>query len=877
MKPILCLFLFLAFLVSANAQQLNGRIIDEQGNPIPNSTVYIYEVRRGIVANDLGQFQVSLFPGNYTCEFRSLGYNTEKQTITITNEEVSLSVTLKSTSYLLNEVVVYPYNEDPAYKIMRKAIAYAPYYRYQIKSYTSQAYIKGSLKIDKIPGILKRMAKINDSDFNIASMVGKTYVLESNSQIRYTSPEKYHQRVMAIKSTIPKEFNLSNGLGIITSNIYSPQMDERISPLSAGAFQYYNFKLEDVSYQSDFIVNRIRVIPRKKSTKLFSGHLYILENTWNVYMADLSASEMGTVIRYRINYHPVKPDVFLPTTYDLSLQINTMGIKGRGKYFASIRYDSLNVTPRQPELITEKHLTKEAPDNKASVKQQKLMDEIEKLSQKENLTTRDANRLSRMMTQVVEPQEVKAQRESLEIKDIEQVKIERDSLVFKHDSTYWAGIRVVPLQENEWLSYRINDSLSISSDTAQISERVNQLVIQNTPQSPLGKILQGSTLKRGKITFKYDGLSDALREYNFTDGFWLGTRIGLNYSFDKNNTFTLVPSVYYTTARNRVLWHVRGSLSYLPASLGYFSVDFGHISRDINGVSGESRLYNSLTSLLSGKNFIRFYDSRFVNFHNRIDVANGFTLSTNFEIDHRNQLVNRTAFNVLKKEVTENIFSSPTDYPQHTATKLSVTITYTPFLRYRMNNGKKKYDTSKYPTFHFNYVGGLGLFKSDYPAPIFHRLGFAIRQELKTSYFSKLNYQAITGFFVSKKQLYLNDFKYFTMQSMLFSAKSFDHTFQLLAPYSNTQKWWLETHINYQSDYLLLKNIPLLEQYLFNETVHLHTLSTDNMPFYLEAGYSIGLPVLSRVGVFGNFHEKRLKEFGFKISYPLLNLLEKSF
>ena len=47
MKPILCLFLFLAFLVSANAQQLNGRIIDEQGNPIPNSTVYIYEEHIG--------------------------------------------------------------------------------------------------------------------------------------------------------------------------------------------------------------------------------------------------------------------------------------------------------------------------------------------------------------------------------------------------------------------------------------------------------------------------------------------------------------------------------------------------------------------------------------------------------------------------------------------------------------------------------------------------------------------------------------------------------------------------------------------------------------------------------------------------------------
>lgn len=49
---------------------------------------------------------------------------------------------------------------------MRQAIAHAPYYRYQIKEYRSEAYIKGSMTIDKIPGILRRAMKVNDKKFD---------------------------------------------------------------------------------------------------------------------------------------------------------------------------------------------------------------------------------------------------------------------------------------------------------------------------------------------------------------------------------------------------------------------------------------------------------------------------------------------------------------------------------------------------------------------------------------------------------------------------------------------------------------------------------------------------------------------------------------
>jgi hypothetical protein len=178
------------------AQQLKGVIVDKEGEPVPNSTVYIHEVAKGIAADHLGEFQTTLEPGTYTCEFRSLGYETFTRQVTMSEENKVIRVALQERSYMLREVVVHPSSdEDPASRIMRKAIAHAPYYRYQVKEYTSEAYIKGSLTIAKIPGILKRTMKVNNSNFDPNTLIGKPLVMESKSDIRFTSPESYTQNV----------------------------------------------------------------------------------------------------------------------------------------------------------------------------------------------------------------------------------------------------------------------------------------------------------------------------------------------------------------------------------------------------------------------------------------------------------------------------------------------------------------------------------------------------------------------------------------------------------------------------------------------------------------------------------------------------------
>ena len=115
---------YIIIMTSLQAQQLSGVIVNKKGEPIPNSTLYIYEIAKGIAADNRGEFQTVLTPGSYTCEFRSLGYESKKNTVLMGKENQTIRVELQERSYMLKEVVVYATksNEDPAYRIMRKAI-----------------------------------------------------------------------------------------------------------------------------------------------------------------------------------------------------------------------------------------------------------------------------------------------------------------------------------------------------------------------------------------------------------------------------------------------------------------------------------------------------------------------------------------------------------------------------------------------------------------------------------------------------------------------------------------------------------------------------------------------------------------------------------
>lgn len=89
----------------AHIEELNGRVTDEQGNPLPGVNVIVKGLQRRVVTDQAGAFNIRAGPGD-TLRFRLMGFYEEEIPVT---SPISLYVTLLSKPSSLGEVVVIGY------------------------------------------------------------------------------------------------------------------------------------------------------------------------------------------------------------------------------------------------------------------------------------------------------------------------------------------------------------------------------------------------------------------------------------------------------------------------------------------------------------------------------------------------------------------------------------------------------------------------------------------------------------------------------------------------------------------------------------------------------------------------------------------------
>ena len=866
MKRILFSSILLSSCILMFSQTLKGKITSTKGDAIPYATIFIFELSQGIVADEQGNFQTKLQNGDYSCEIRSIGYETQSKKITIHVGNNEFQFVLPDKPLTLNELTVNPSKDNPAKRVMLQAIAHAPLYLYQVAAYTATNYMKGSAKIDKIPELVKIMLK----DKKLESLIGKVLVLESQSEVSFKSPATYTQKVLAFKSSIPKEMTPKGGMRTSTSSIYQSDFMGYISPLSPQAFQYYRFKLIDIFSSGKLQINKISVTPKLKNEKLLEGFIYIVENDWNVFHLDLSVNDMGTITRYKINYSEVKPQVFMPVSYEMNTTIGTAGVKGNAKFYSSIQYLTVNLNKSSQlfksnvnqTLVSE--LQKKAND--------KVLKKIEIINSKKNLTTQNAKTLTKLLTKTLEPQELSAERESLEVIHTEKVKLDVDSLAEMRDSVFWENTRKVPLQKEEALSFLVKDTLPPSKKVSTSSNSIT--VSLGTKSTKATNWLFGGNAKLSdKIDLKYDGfLRGILKEYNFVDGFWLGQKLSLNIKTSKTNNLTFSPAIYYTTARKALNWNLNSNYNYAPMSNGNLSLNFGQTTSDIQGEMGTSRFLNSLSSLFFGDNVIRFYQNQFLKLENKIDLVHGLVLNAAFLYENRKLPYNYTGFHFWGKNPRQNYTEKEymLAFPTNSATTATLLLQYTPAYTYKIQEGKKVYLNSKFPTFGLEYKKAIPVLRQTEQAS-YDRLKFTIRQAIQISSFDWISYNVQAGSFISKKNLYTPDFNYFATSSLMISNHSFDNSFQFLPNYTFSNKNWVEAHFNLNSEYLILKRLSFLQTQQFNESFHLSMLWSEQFPTsYVEAGYSVGINNLGRLGVFAGFNGLKYEKLGVKLSLTLL-------
>ena len=154
MNRIVTLLIIINCCLCLSAQTLRGKIENVNREPVPFATIYIHEITSGIVADEQGEFQTKLKSGTYTCEIRSIGYESQTKTVEVTNSGVALNIKLVEKPVLLKELTITSSRVNPADRVMRHAIAQAPFHLCQVLEYSSENYIKGSAKIEKVPSLM---------------------------------------------------------------------------------------------------------------------------------------------------------------------------------------------------------------------------------------------------------------------------------------------------------------------------------------------------------------------------------------------------------------------------------------------------------------------------------------------------------------------------------------------------------------------------------------------------------------------------------------------------------------------------------------------------------------------------------------------------
>jgi hypothetical protein len=194
---------------------ISGSIKSKQnGSPLSFSSVLIKGTTKGVTANNKGFYTISLEPGNYTLVYQYIGYQSYEQTVSVTNADQTIHIQLTQQDYNLNEVIVKSGGEDPAYSIIRKAIASRAFHLKEIKQYNAQVYIKGQLQLRDYPKkFLGQKIDFEDGDTSKQKML-----LLSETIANYSVKEPNQRKIEVISTKLSGQ---SDGFGFSSPQIIS--------------------------------------------------------------------------------------------------------------------------------------------------------------------------------------------------------------------------------------------------------------------------------------------------------------------------------------------------------------------------------------------------------------------------------------------------------------------------------------------------------------------------------------------------------------------------------------------------------------------------------------------------------------------------------
>lgn len=829
---------------------VSGKVTGEEGAPLAYASIFVKGTGSGTTTNEEGHYDIRLPPGNYTLVFQFLGYKTITKPIAVGSRMELLNVSLQEQPLQLEAVDVLDGDENPAYSIMRRAIAKASYHRQQIDTYSAQVYIKGTGRLKKIPGLLRKTIEREGIDTATA------FTSESVSLIEYERPGTFRERVISVytqgddRSTSP--------MGYINGSFYEPEIAEAISPLSPRAFAYYRFELEGFFMDRNYGVNKIKVTPRSAGDGVFEGYLYIVEDWWSIYSLDLSTLQQGIRFQVAQVYAPIDDKAWLPVNHQFNVEGQLFGFGFEYRYLATVSDYEITLNPDLPEELTVLDATQ-----KEMVEQEEgpVPAAEERLAQGEELTRKELRKLMREY----ERQEQQAQ-EAPEV--VENREYTVDSTAYEKDSLYWAAIRPVPLTEIEARSYYKLDSMSQAEKAEEAADSL-EANNNNLNYGFLGDVLFGSSYKVGEHhTFSHSAVAPRIF-FNPVEGF--STHTDLGYAYKKNdNRLAAVLTPRYAFARGKLTGF--GSLGYTfgePSHPHYLGLEGGRYIHTYNGGRPIGFFFNTYVNLFTDRNFIRLYEKDYLRLSHHYRLRENWSLLLSAEWANRYRLRNRT--NQVWIDFDDRTYASnfprsrelgPNLPQEERAFVAQAILEARPWQKYKIYNGDKEPVAGSSPTLRLVYRQGLPDISGSRTDFSYLELGF--RHQIQFGVRGKLDIRADAGLFLSNDYVGFPDYRHFNANQLTLTTASPAGSYRRLPYYEfSTMGRFAGASAHYQFRKLLFTYLPEVRLLGIKENVFANVLTTPASGTYYDLGYALdNLLRFLRVEVVAGFDNEGFRDWG---------------
>ncbi len=797
-------------------QTVQGRVVDENGAPVPYANVYVKnnnELRA--VTNLQGEYTMYLDPGPYDLVVKFLGYETVEQFITVKAGQKNIyNFQLVPSAKEMKEVEIKVKRRNIAHDIVMRVAERKDTINPDKHDYKAQGYIRASEKRTLIKKkteaeIEEELSAISDPYEKEAKR--KELQLKNNASINlmeidferhYQAPNlvkeirngvqiKGNTRDLYYLTTVKTNFNFFNNF------LYVTDLNESAvtSPISWAGIASYKYKLLEQYVENGKKYHKIEISSRNSSQSTLNGFIVVEDSVWMVKSMSFRM-EKGNLKKF--DYFEIDQNFenWGDTLCVLTSQEMRYGVKYKGE-----------VSEGKTVLTYSNY------DFDVSFPKRYFSNEVA-------TTTRKA---------------------------------------YEKDSAYWSETRKIEFSEEEVFLINKRDSIEAYYNRKEYLDSVDAVFNKVN----IWKILWFGIEHRNREKKMQWTMSSVAMTFEPVQ--IAGPRISPKFFYFKKWKDERYIDTYSNLSVGWINRDPKGAFNvrylYNPFKNAFLYTNFSH-------AFGLIRYQDAFTQIFLRDNFMEI--TRGMVGHS-FELFNGFFVGTEVEYNQRRSVRDYQFVTTLDSLVNNQ---GVLEFDPYNSLLVNINLSYTPGQKFMREPYRKLILGSKFPTFYVNFEKGVnGIFASE----VNHNyISFGMRQTMKAGTLGSTRYNIRGGQFFNSPIIREPDMKYHRRSDMFwFSSPMW--SFQGLRENYPTTKMFYEFHAEHNFYSGLINKIPFMKKTRLNTLVGAGLLVVPeyNLNYHeFFAGIYRDFKFIRRrlrIGIYGvyakdNFHEPFIRpKFSFAI------------